>query len=356
MNIKSSRRKFLEKSLWGAAGISAYSLLSACASFDDYLFDDRAEFGDEVAIIGGGIAGLYMGYKLRESKTGFRLFEGGTAFGGRIKSNNGADYGASLISSSDQRVLRLIKDLGLETKSLNKDYSYLAEGMQSVTDGLVDRIIGLIPYRSLRLRWRLIEIEKVSAGFQLIFEHPTGQKRFVCKRVVLAIPPTQWMGIKGLLKLPEMQWANNWLETLRVENTIKLVLPSQFAASPNKVLQTAKHESVNMRQIIKKTVEGSVAEIDIDYINNSITSIEYIYGVLKRHLQVNYAFERLRSDQMYDWHQAKLIKGSYFRNFLAVPESENPYFQVVGDFTAVKSMYRMQGALESVHVALEELV
>lgn len=356
MNIKSNRRKFLQRSLWGAAGISAYSLLSACASFDDYLFDDRTEFGDEVAIIGGGLAGLYTGYKLRTSKTGFRLFEGSAAFGGRIKSSNGIDYGASLISSTDKNVLQLVRDLNLETISLNKEFSYFSEGMQSLTDTLYDRIIGLIPYRSLRLRWKLIEVEKVSAGYQLVFEHPTGQKRFVCKRMVLAIPPTQWGGIKGLLKLPEMQWANNWLETLRVENTIKLALPMQAVANATRPIWTVKHESVNMRQVIKKAAISTAAEIDIDYLYNQSTSIEYIYGLLKRHMQVNYAFERLKSDQMYDWQQAKLIRGSYFRNFLAVPEAENPNFHIVGDFTAVKSMYRMEGALESVHMALEDLI
>ena len=40
--------------------------------------------------------------------------------------------------------------------------------------------------------------------------------------------------------------------------------------------------------------------------------------------------------------QANLIQGSHFRNFLAVPEQQNQNFQILGDFTPVKSIYRLR--------------
>lgn len=334
----------------------AGAALSGCSSFDEYLFDDRSEFDDEVMIVGGGIAGLYTAYKLRNLKIEFRLFEGSAAFGGRIKSINGVDYGASLISTQDSLLRGLIKELRLETKSLDKDYLYLPDGMQALSDTLLDRVIGLIPYRSFRLRWRLIAIEKLSGGFQLTFEHPEGQKKYVCRKIALAIPPTQWAGINGLLDLPEMHWASNWLETVKVENSLKLILPPSAIASGGKGLVTAQHEALNMRQVLKKNISGSHAEIDVDYLANGQTSIDYIYGILRRKLSVNYQFQRLTSEQYYDWQQVKLIKGGHFRNFLAVPESVNPNFQIVGDFTAVKSIYKIEGALESAQRAAEALL
>lgn len=355
MSIKENRRNFLKKSLVGIAGAYAGSFLAGCSSFDDYLFDDRSEFEEEVMIVGGGIAGLYLAYKLRNTKTEFRLFEGANSFGGRIKSVNGVDYGASLISTQDNLVRTLIKELNLETKALDKEHLYLTNGMQSLSDTLLDRIVGLIPYRNFRLRWRLIAIEKVSEGYQLTFEHPEGQKRFVCRKIALAIPPTQWAGIKGLLALPEMQWASNWLETVKVENSLKLILPAN-AATSNKTLITAQHESLNMRQILKKGALNSHIEVDVDYLSSGQNSIDYIYGVLRRKLPLNFQFQRLSSEQYYDWQQVKLIKGGHFRNFLAVPESADPNFHIVGDFTAVKSIYKIEGALESAQKAAESFL
>lgn len=356
MGIKINRRNFLKTSAVGIAGIYAGTALSGCSSFDEYLFDDRSEFEDEVMIVGGGIAGLYLAHRLRNLKTEFRLFEGAATFGGRIKSVGGVDYGASLISTQDSLLKALVKELRLETKSLDKEHLYLTDGMQALTDTLLDRVIGLIPYRSFRLRWRLIAIEKLSDGFQLTFEHPEGQKRYLCRKVALAIPPTQWAGIAGLLDLPEMHWASNWLETMKVENSLKLVLPPTAVNSGGKNLITAQHEALNMRQILKKGNLGSHAEIDVDYLLNSQSSIDYIYGILRRKLAVNFQFQRLTSEQYYDWQQVKLIRGGHFRNFLAVPDSVNPNFQIVGDFTAVRSIYKIEGALESAQRAADLLL
>ncbi|MEQ1724100.1 MAG: NAD(P)-binding protein, partial [Pseudobdellovibrio sp.] len=116
-NSHNNRRNFIKNSLIAAAGVSAYSLLSSCSSFDDYLFDDRYSFDDEVMIVGGGISGLYLAYKLRTKGTEFRLFEGSNTFGGRIKSNTGIDYGASLIGNNNVLALELLKYLNLESKA-----------------------------------------------------------------------------------------------------------------------------------------------------------------------------------------------------------------------------------------------
>lgn len=358
MNIKRDRRDFLRLSLLGAAGIYALAQLPGCSSFDEYLFEDRSDFQNEVMIVGGGIAGLYLAHKLRSTKTGFRLFEGAAVFGGRIRSNESGDYGASLLAAKDTLANQLIQDLNLETRALDREYIYLPAGMQSLTDALLDRVIGLIPYRNFRLRWKLVAIDRLSNGFQLIFEHPGGQKKFFCRKVALAIPPSQWRGIRGLLELPEMQWAENWLEAMKIENTIKLILPASAAPAGARALTTVAQDAFNFRQIVKKNAGGQAAnlEIDVDYLLNSPQSIDYIYGLLRRKLQINFPFQKLSPEQYYDWQQVKLIGGSHFRNFLAVPESVNPHFQIVGDFTAVKSIYRIEGALESAQRAADALL
>ncbi len=354
-NIK-NRRKFLKEALGTAAGVSTLSLLSACSSFDAYLFEDRYEFKDEVMIVGGGISGLYLAHKLRTIKTEFRLFEGSNSFGGRINSYGSADYGASLLSVNDKKVRLLIQELSLQTKTLDKDYYYLPDGMQSLTDALVERIVGLIPYRNFRLRWRLIGIKKLRAGFELAFESPSGQKKFNCRKLALAVPPTQWGSVAGLLELPEMSWAKAWLETLSVENTIKLILPGSASPGLTKPRIELISEDISIRQIVKKTKVTGTLEIDVSYLQNDYKTIESVYSVIKKKLQLEYPFEKLSPEQYFDWRQVKLIRGSKFKNFMAVPDSTNVNFQIVGDFTPSTALYTIEGAMQSATKASELLL
>lgn len=366
---KKCRRIFLKDALISvtglATGLTTMSWLSACTSFDDYLFDDRSTFKDDVLIIGGGISGLYLAHKLRNNNTEFRLFEGANYFGGRIQSYSGSDYGASLLSSKDILAHQLVKMLSLQTMTLNKDFVYLPAGMQKLPDVLLERIIGLVPYRNFRLRWRLVEIQRSSSGFELVFECPTGQKHISCRKIALAIPPTQWKFIKGLLALPEMNWAAKWLETLQVKNTIKIVLPGNgpdgdltnglLSAKELKSYTIVSHESLNIRQIIKKNKDTSMLEIDVNYLISDPgsgsakvdVSIDYIYSVLKKKLQLSYPFQKLLAEQFYDWSQIKLLKGSSFMNSSPVPISTNSNFQIVGDFNTAVAKYTIEGALQS---------
>lgn len=355
--FKKNRRKFLKNTLVGAAGLSSLSLLSACSSFEDYLFDDRYSFKEEVMIVGGGISGLYLAYKLRNNKTEFRLFEGANSFGGRIKSFAGSDYGASLLSVNDIHARQLVKELLLPTINLNKEYFYLPEGMQSLSDVLVERIMGLLPYRNFRVRWKLVEIRKHNAGFELVFENPTGQKRFKCKKIALALPPSQWPAIAGLMGLPEMKWAADWLGTLKIENSIKIILPGSALSSLPKPLVELNYENLDIRQIIKKNKDVPTVEIDLSYPINESKSIENVYNVLKKKLQLSYPFEKLSTDQYFDWQQVKLIKGAKFVNNTPMPDSIRDNFQIVGDF-AVKgrAIHTIEGALQSATRASELLL
>ncbi|MEK6628712.1 MAG: FAD/NAD(P)-binding protein [Bdellovibrionota bacterium] len=359
MSIIKSRRSFiksaLKNSLIGAAGLATLSTFSSCSSFDDYLFDDRYSFDDEVLIIGGGVSGLYLAHMLRNSKTEFRLFEGSNNLGGRIKSFAGTDYGASLLSNNDILAKKLVKSLSLETTELNKDFMYLSNGMQTMTDVLFERTVGLIPYRSFRLRWKLIEIQKKGTRYNLVFQHPTGQQQYNCKKIALAIPPTQWKSVKGLLGLPEMHWAAEWLNALNIENTVKLILPASSGSSLKPYMKTD-YSGLEIRQIIKKNKSLPTLEIDVKYPSGANVSTEKIYDVLKKHMQINYPFQKLQADQLYDWSHVSLIKGSNFRNSMTIPRALNPNFQILGDFTATKDIYSIEGALQSAKQASELLL
>lgn len=356
-NTTKNRRIFIKNTLLGAASLASTSLLSACSSFDDFFFEDRRSYKDEVVIIGGGVSGLYLAYKLRSSSTEFRIFEGSNYIGGRVKSYNGSDYGASLLSSKDVLAQQLVKELSLESKAVDKDYFYLSNGMQELTDTLFERTVGLIPYRSYRLRWKISEIEKTSSGYELVFSTPSGGlRRFSCKKLALAIPPSQWISVTGLFDLPEMRWAPEWLETLQVENTIKLILPSSSITGPLKPYQLIKDNDIEIRQIIKKNKTVPSVEIDIRQPSSSYTDLDAIQNLLKNKLQITYPFQKLAGEQYFDWLQVKLIRGSAFKNEKAIPEQTSNNFQVIGDFTPLQHKYTIEGALMSAKRASELLL
>lgn len=354
---KKNRRQFIKNSLIGTLGLSQLGLLSSCTSFDDFFFDDHYQYENEVMIIGGGLSGLYLASELRRSKTEFRLFEGSSRFGGRIRSFNGDDYGAALFSKNDKLIGALADQLLLEKKSLDRDQFYLPGGMQGLTDGLLGLIIGLIPYRNFRLRWRLVEIEKLSDRYSLVFENPAGQKKVTAKKIALTVPPTQWPKIKGLLQLPEMSWAEEWLSALKTESAIKLVLPPTAFSGNIRPVSEIQQEQIRIRQTYKKVKNTPNVEVEVRWpVTQSLTP-EDIYSLLRKKLPLgNFQFQKLSPEQFFDWSQVQLIQGARFTNFLAVPQSTVPSFQIVGDFTAVQSIYTMEGALQSASEASRWLI
>lgn len=352
--IKHNRRAFLKTTLLGVAGAAAAGSLVGCSTFDDYLFEDNFSFNDEVLIVGGGLAGLYLAYKLRNNQSGFRLFEAGNTFGGRIKSADGIDFGASLISRNSHATLALVDELKLAKSALDKDNWYLNEGMESLILELQNRILGLLPYRNFRLRWKLTEVSRTSRGFDLVFQHPNGEKRFSCRKLALAIPPSQWRSIRGLLEIPEMHWAEEWLQTMQVENTLKIILPVS-AVTAGKSLVTADYEGLNFRQICKKT-KTHTAEIDVKQLLNKAVSIDFVYGALKKKLQINYPFQNLESEQYFDWRDSKYIQGSAFTNQKSVPVSQSSRFQILGDFASAEAPHSLEGAILSAQRASERFL
>jgi hypothetical protein len=353
--IIQNRRAFLKLSALGLLGAATAGGLAGCSTFDDYLFEDNFSFDDEVLIIGGGLSGLYLAHKLRSNQSEFRLFEAGNSFGGRIKSAGGHDYGASLISASSKLTLALADELKLARTAVDKENFYLNDGMESMILGLQERILGLLPYRNFRLRWKLTEVARTGRGFDLVFQHPAGVKRFSCRKLALAIPPTQWKSIRGLLELPEMGWAEEWLQNLEVENTLKLILPASAVPSGKSLVQT-EYEGLQLRQLVKKHKAPGSVEIDVRQLLNKAISIDYIYGGLKKKLQVNYPFQNLSTEHYFDWRDSKFIQGSAFRNTRPFPVLQSSRFQILGDFSSVEKPHTMEGAILSAQRAAERFL
>ncbi len=359
MSSELNRRFFIRQLLATTAGAAALSSgLTACSTIDEYLFEDHYNLKDQVLIIGGGLSGLHLGYMLKKNRTEYRLFEGSNRFGGRVLSSQGFDFGASLYGAEDLYMQTLIKDFSLSPETLDKKNFYLPSGMQTVVDHLVERVSGLMAYRNLRLRWKLFSIRKSSGGFELVFDTPNGRRTFLSKRVVMAIPPTQWRSIQGLLELDEMKEAHVWLNSLEYENVVKAVVPYGNGNRPMTAKGVLNFDDslFNARMVNKKTKASFWSEVDFQFHSTSQSiEIQKLNDFMRKRMAVNVNFQKLGTDNYFDWRGVALLGGAYFKNALPWPDMKSSTFQVVGDFATLKNPYTMEGALNSAVLASEKI-
>ncbi|MBC7419621.1 MAG: NAD(P)-binding protein [Bdellovibrio sp.] len=351
MSTETNRRLFILNSLKAAGGLAAASTLGACSTFDEYLFEDAFYLKDQTIIVGGGISGMYLAYKLRQNKMAYRIFEGSSRLGGRIRSNKGYDYGASVYSDHDETLKSLIKEYAIPITNLDKNNFYLNNGMQSLIDYLFEHTAGLITYRSVRLRWKLISIQKINSLFEVVFDGPKGRRTFVAKKVALAIPPNQWGSIAGLYDLPEMAAIKTWAQSVRKENTMKVILTSQQSYSLNstvKSLSFYEDDHFEARQVIKKNKSTSWVEIDLTPKNSQVSvEIEKINDFIKKKMNINFLDGRMSAENYFDWNKIELIQGAAFSSPIAIPDIKSSQFQVIGDFSRLDRAGTVEGALLS---------
>lgn len=363
MSSEQTRRFFLHQLLATVGGAGALSTvltgLTACSTIDEYLFEDHYNLKDQVLIIGGGLSGLHLAYLLKKNKTEFRLFEGSGRFGGRVRSFQNFDLGASLYSVDHQWMQALTKEFMLTSESLDKKSLYLPMGTEVLVSRLVERVSGLMPYRNLRLQWQLISIRKSSGSFELLFETPKGRRTFVSRRVALALPPSQWASVIGLLDLEEMKEAREWMAALKSENILKVSFPYSSGARStlSKNILIFDDALFDVRQVNKKAKSGPWTEVEFHFSGtNQSIEIQKVNEFMRRRMNINVSFSKLGTENYFDWRSTNLIGAAYFKNALPWPESQSSVFQVVGDFASPQNAYTMEGALQSAFLASEKII
>ena len=370
----SSRRDFLKSGLIGMGSLGLLSGLTSCSTFDDFIFDDRQFSDDQVLIVGGGISGLYLAYKLRQSKTDYKNFEGSSSLGGRIRSNNGLDFGASLFEQSDFSLVKLLKEFNLPTTSTSSTHFYLAGGTEQLIDALKNRTGGLIPYRNIRLKWKMIEIRKYSAGFEMIFDTPEGSRTVRARKVALTLPPSQWSRVNGLLSLPEMSWASEWLKTLEPESILKMhyILPAAATTSINKKSKVKIGDDKDMINVLAKNLKNNTTGLEFEiYIKQKMNQqnlkietdlgleAEKLISLINNKAKLGLSLKKVSADSFYNWSDVALIQSAYFKNSVPFPEfvkKESPFFQIFGDYSASIKPHTIEGSLQEAERVLSNFV
>lgn len=179
----------------------------------------KHEIRTSVAIVGGGLAGLYAARRLYALGKSFQLFEARERLGGRIlstndqgqPSNDGFDLGPSWFWPEMQRgMAALVEELGLATFPQQSDgdvviertsreeprrYQGMPQEPQSMrvaggTGALITALSDTLPPEALRLGMRATHATLTSSEVLLRVMAPDGAEHEVAaKHVIFALPP-----------------------------------------------------------------------------------------------------------------------------------------------------------------------
>ena len=217
---RQNRRDFIKLTSGLSAGLSTLSLLSSCASVDDYLFTDPPSLEDHVLIVGGGISGLYAGYQLKKRKVPYRIFEASNRLGGQILADGKIEYGAFEFSNEDTSLLKLCKELNIETEKLDQKNWTFKQGSEIFLSQLVGSVVGLLPDRQIRLRHRLLGMDVSKKQIRLTFLNEKNQsKSYTTHKAVIALPVQNLMNLENFVRSDLELGLTN-------EKVIRVVLPA----------------------------------------------------------------------------------------------------------------------------------
>ncbi|MDO9119862.1 MAG: FAD-dependent oxidoreductase [Nitrospira sp.] len=179
----------------------------------------KHEIRTSVAIVGGGLAGLYAARRLHALGIGFHLFEARDRLGGRIlsandtghSSNDGFDLGPSWFWPEMQPgMATLVKELGLATFPQQSDGDMVVErtsreeprryqGMPQEprsmrvaggTGALIAALSDRLPQEALRLGMRVRHATLNNSDVLLTIVAPDGAEQEVAaEQVIFALPP-----------------------------------------------------------------------------------------------------------------------------------------------------------------------
>lgn len=116
--VELRRRQLLQGAAVGVLGLAGARSLTACSS------DDEAPGGGttgdvEIAIVGGGIAGLHCAYRLSKAGVASRVYEASKSWGGRMQTDRDtfapqiAEIGGELIDTGHETMHKLCSELGI---------------------------------------------------------------------------------------------------------------------------------------------------------------------------------------------------------------------------------------------------
>jgi monoamine oxidase len=186
---------------------------------ENITLDDKHTIQTTVAIVGGGLSGMYAAKLLQSAGIDFKLFEARDRLGGRVLSvddggllsGDGFDLGASWFWPKMQpQLAALVQELGLRVFAQHNDGDVIFERMSRERPGryratyqepesmrlaggtgtLINALAAYVPDTSVRLNSPVTQMALHERGVLLSIRKPDGLSYSVAaKRVIAALPP-----------------------------------------------------------------------------------------------------------------------------------------------------------------------
>ncbi|WP_421780620.1 flavin monoamine oxidase family protein [Kiloniella litopenaei] len=161
-----------------------------------------------LVIIGGGLSGLYLAYRLAQRGENFLLLEARHRLGGRIKTSTPFDLGPTWFWPGQRHMMALIQELDLQIfKQQNtgdilyedptvfserlsgNQYKMISYRIQDGISSLINRLQAQIPTSHILLNHKAISVEKQTDTIEITAEKNDGVRKFTCENVIFALPP-----------------------------------------------------------------------------------------------------------------------------------------------------------------------
>ncbi|WP_085904609.1 flavin monoamine oxidase family protein [Kiloniella majae] len=162
-------------------------------------------------IIGGGLSGLYLAYRLAQEGKVFLLLEARNRLGGRIKTSSAHDLGPTWFWPGQQHMMKLTQELDLQIfEQQNADvigdilyedpntlsqrlpgnqYQMTSYRIQGGISSLIDKLEALLPSSNILLNHKVTSVENQADAIKITTQDNDIVRNFICENVIFALPP-----------------------------------------------------------------------------------------------------------------------------------------------------------------------
>ncbi|WP_417428797.1 flavin monoamine oxidase family protein [Kiloniella sp.] len=159
-------------------------------------------------IIGGGLSGLYLAYRLAKVGKDFLLLEARNRLGGRIKTSDAHDLGPTWFWPGQQQMIKLSQELDCQIfeqqntgdilyedpnvfseRLPGNQYQMTSYRIQGGISSLIDKLQAQVPSSTILLNHKVTSVKNQDNDVKIDAQNNGNDISFTCDNLVFALPP-----------------------------------------------------------------------------------------------------------------------------------------------------------------------